>query len=286
MKDFKKILKKKGAKASSIKFFEEMARELFQDFLDFFHKDLYEKIDFEQPYEFLDEAMPYFLPAKYAFQKDAFNLFVKAKNKQGEDFYFLLDIIFAIEKGDIRIGVADVPEKAIKAYEESKAKKALEKPAKTPKKLYEDKNQCSVCGRTDLPLTFTIEAMTMDMRRICSVCMHNNGPSGEEEIEVSLEELDEDIAKYEEMAKMYEDAIKKSPESYDLPEDIEPYLITPMSAYKGIQAIIADLRSQRMKALTKMDSEVRLNYELEKALAAEDYALSAEIRDKLSKIKK
>lgn len=62
--------------------------------------------------------------------------------------------------------------------------------------------------------------------------------------------------------------------------------MTPLSSYKSIQAVLADLRAQRMVALTDMDSEVRLEYELKKSLAAEDYAQSAEIRDKLNKKKK
>jgi hypothetical protein len=100
-----------------------------------------------------------------------------------------------------------------------------------------------------------------------------------------VKKLDEEIAEYEKLAKKYEEMIKDRPEMPKLPAALAQYAMTPMSNYKSIQAILGDLRAQRMAAMTDMNSEVRLEYELKKSLAAEDYEQSAVIRDKLNKKK-
>jgi hypothetical protein len=193
----------------------------------------------------------------------------------------LIHTIFTMEKGEIQVGIADVPEKAMKAYQKAKDNGEL-----APKKEYTDDNQCTVCGRTDLPLTITINASTMTKKTICSVCMRNGGPSGQaKKKKVNLKQLDKEIAEYEKLAKKFEEMIKDRPEMPELPAALAQYAMTPMSNYKSIQAILADLRAQRMAAMTDMNSEVRLEYELKKSLAAEDYEQSAVIRDKLNKKK-
>ncbi len=281
MKDFDKFLSSQDPNEMSAAMFEELARENMKDFLQTFRKDYYAKIDFDQECELLDEAMPYFLPPDYAARKDAFNLFVKASLKKKGVCYFLIHAIFAMENGQINVGIADVPEKAIKAYQKAKEKGKLQQ-----KREYTDDNQCSSCGRTDLPLTITINANNMKKLTLCSVCLHNGGPSGQAKKKVSLKKLDKEIASYEDLAKKYEEMIKEMPEIPDLPEGLAQYAMTPLSAYKGIQAVLGDLRAQRMAAMTDMNSETRLEYELKKSLAAEDYAQSAVIRDKLNKKKK
>ncbi len=283
MKDFDKLLSSKDPNVMSAAMFESVARDNVKDFLEFFRKDYCKKIDFDQGCELLDDAMPYFVPPHYSERKDAFNLFVKAHLKKGGVCYFLIHAIFAMEKGEIQVGIADVPEKAIKAYQ--KAKDAGELDQK-PKKEYTDNNQCSICGRTDLQLTITINASTMTKRTICSVCLHNGGPSGRKKDKVDLKKLDKEIAQYEDLAQKYEEMIKEMPEMPELPAGLAQYAMTPMSSYKSIQAVLADLRAQRMAAMTDMDSETRLEYELKKSLDAEDYTKSAEIRDKLNKKKK
>lgn len=282
MKDFGKRFSSKDPNEMSASLFEEMARENLKDFLQTFRKDYYAKIDFDQECEFLDDAMPYFLPPHYASRKDAFNLFVKAPLKQKGVCYFLIHAIFAMEDGEINVGIADVPEKAIKAYQKAKEEGKLEK-----KREYTDDNQCSSCGRTDLPLTITINANTMKKLTLCSVCLHNGGPSGQKpKKKVNVKQLDKEIASYEDLAKKYEEMIKEMPEMPELPEGLAQYAMTPLSAYKGIQAVLGDLKAQRMAAMTDMNSETRLEYELKKSLAAEDYAQSAVIRDKLDKKKR
>jgi hypothetical protein len=279
MKDFGNLFSSQDPNEMSASLFEEMARENIKDFLQFFRKDYYAKIDFDQKCEFLDEAMPHFLPPHYTGRRDAFNLFVKATLKKKGVCYFLIHAIFEMEKGEIKVGIADVPEKAMQAYQKAKEKGQLQK-----KREYTDDNQCSSCGRTDLPLTITINANTMKKLTLCSVCLHNGGPSGHQsKKKPKVKELDKEIAMYEDLAKKYEEMIKEMPEMPELPEGLAQYAMTPLSAYKGIQAVLADLRAQRMAAMTDMNSETRLKYELKKSLAVEDYAQSAVIRDKLNK---
>ena len=89
MKDFSKLFSSQDPNEMSASMFKEMARENIKDFLEFFRKDYYAKIDFDQKCELLDEAMPYFLPPQYTSRKDAFNLFVKAHLKKKGRLLFL-----------------------------------------------------------------------------------------------------------------------------------------------------------------------------------------------------
>lgn len=285
MKDFGKRFPSDDPNEISSLLFEKGARENLKDFLSLFRKDYCKKIDFDKGCELLDDALPYFVPRHYAERKDAFNLLVKAHLKKGGICYFLIHAIFAMEKGEINVGIADVPEKAIKAYQKAKDNGELEQ-EQEQKQEYTGENQCAVCGRTDLQLTITINASTMTKKNICSVCLNNGGPSGKTKKKVDLKQLDKQIADYEDLAKKYEEMIREMPEMPELPAGLERFAMTPLSSYKSIQAVLADLRAQRMAALTDMDSEVRLEYELKKSLAVEDYAQSAEIRDKLNKKKK
>ena len=282
MKDFEKLLSSGDPNQFTASFFEEMARDKFKDFLEFFRKDYFGKIDFTKDCVFLDEEMPHFLPAEYTVRQDAFNLFVKAHLKDGNVSYFLIHAIFAMERGEIQVGIADVPHELIDIYYRSRDNVDNKNRVDNKKHEYTDDNQCSNCGRTDIPLTITINAATMKKMTICSVCMYNGGPSGQSKRKSSLKQLDKDIADYEKLAKQYEKLIQETPETPELPSAISKYAMTPLSNYKSIQAILAELRSQRMAALTNMESETRLKYELKKSIDAEDYAQSATIRDKLN----
>jgi predicted acetyltransferase len=282
MKDFSEFMSSKDPNEMSASMFESLARDNVKDFLQFFRKDYHDKIDFDKGCELLDDALPHFVPSHYTDRKDALNLFVKAHLKTGGVCHFLIHAVFAMEKGEIQVGIADVPDKAIKAYQKAKEQGTLE-----PRKEYTDDNQCTICGRTDLPLTITIDARTMTKKTICSVCMHNGGPSGvEKKKKVDVKALDKDIAHYEKLSKDFEKMIKDRPEMPELPAALARYAMTPLSSYKSVQAVLADLRAQRMAAMTAMGSETRLEYELKKSLEAEDYAQSAVIRDKLNKKKK
>ena len=149
MKDFRKMLASKDMNAQTASLFETMARDNIKDFLEFFRKDYFAKIDFDKGCELLDEAMPHFLPPNHTVRKDAFNLFVKAPLKKGGVGHFLIHTIFDMAKGQIQVGIADVPDDVMAAYHRSKDNKSS---GMGKKQEYTDANQCSNCGRTDLPL--------------------------------------------------------------------------------------------------------------------------------------
>ena len=147
--------------------------------------------------------------------------------------------------------------------------------------------KCTTCGRSDLTLVTCIDASTMKMKRVCPVCIQKGHP-GEQQRKPTLKELDERIAEYEAIALKAEAFIKDCPEMPELPPalaHLAKIAFTPMSHYKALQAVLAELKSQRMETLTNMDSDIRLQYELKKALAAEDYKQSAIIRDKIAQLK-
>jgi hypothetical protein len=121
----------------------------------------------------------------------------------------------------------------------------------------------------------------MKMKRVCPVCIQKGHPS-ERKKQPTLAELDASIAEYEAVALKAESFIKDFPEMPDLPPALAQIAFTPMSHYKALQAVLAELKSQRMEVLTNMESQSRLQYELKKSLAAEDYKQSALIRDKIA----
>ncbi len=307
MKDWKALYEKaENANELTALFFCDTARENLKDFLDMFRKDQSEKLDWDRGYEILDDEIANYLPDYHLNKKDAFNLLVKAYSKTGEPCRFLINTIMDLEQGQIKVGIADVPneiemEDEDEDYDDDEEeysdlemeRMALEfienmkdkLKAGTLKRL-DDSPNCSRCGRSDLPLTITLNAATFESQKICSVCMQNSGASGKGKRKVDVEKLDKEIAELEDLAKKYEELIKNQPQPDDLPPELARYAVTPMSSYKSIQAMLADLRSQRMAAMTSMEDETRLNYELKKAVASEDYKKSAQLRDKLKKIKK
>jgi transcription elongation factor Elf1 len=242
----------------------------------------------------------------------AFNLFVEAHLKTGEISRSLINAVCEMQSGQMKVGIADVPNKVYDAYQEALDKYEEDEDDEEEEEIDEDavmltflktfkekmksgelkpmsdqSPNCTRCGRSDLPLTITINASTMESQKICSVCMSKGGASGNAKPQkADVDKWDKEIASLEKLAKEYEELIKKHPESDNLPSEIAQYAMTPMSNYKSIQALLADARSERMKAMISMKSEIRLNYELKKAVEAENYEESAKLRDKLNQIKK
>lgn len=140
--------------------------------------------------------------------------------------------------------------------------------------------KCSVCGRTDVMLLTGINEQTRQSDVTCLICQMRNALRDGSNLCV----LDKQIEELEEMSGRLERLINLAPKMPDVPESLQQFAFTPLSTYKTVQAILAELRSLRMEALTDEDSETRLKYELKKSLEAEDYNRSAEIRDKLKKM--
>lgn len=139
--------------------------------------------------------------------------------------------------------------------------------------------KCSICGRTDTMLMTGINELTQQSDLACLICQMRDALRDGDNLNV----IDENIEKLEEMSGRLERLINLAPEMPNVPGGLQQFAFTPLSTYKTVQAILAELKGLRMEALTAEDSETRLKNELEKSLEAEDYERSAEIRDKLKK---
>jgi hypothetical protein len=298
MKKQKKLLNKaKNKNEIAAHYFYKAARKNLKGFLEMFKNDQADKLDFDKGYELLDDEMKNYVPQNYLQRKDAFNLFVKAHLKTGGSCRFLIHAIFDMDRGEINVGIADVPDEPLFEPKMEMDDEDIEEMALNLLKQFTAKIKsgelkrpddntpnCSRCGRSDLPLTITIDATNLKTQKLCSVCLQNGGVTGEKSKKKSVEHIDKEIEELEALSIKYEELIKNQPVSDDLPPALARFAITPMSNYKSIQAMLADLRAQRMAAMTTMESQIRLEYELKKAIEEEDYEKSAELRDKLNRL--
>ncbi len=140
-----------------------------------------------------------------------------------------------------------------------------------------NKKKCSKCGRTDLTLTMFANISTGEKGALCPICMRKDNKR-------SIEDLDTELKEYEKLEKMYAELIESSPEMPDVPDALSAFAMTPLSAYRGIQATIAHLKTQRMEMMTQTGSKERLEYELKKAVESEDFVKAAEVKKQLEEL--
>jgi hypothetical protein len=287
---------------------KKMARERLKDFFDFFRKSEAEKYDWSKGYTFDDEALKKYVSPSDLALDDRFYLFAVLTRTDGSPIRIIINTIFDLKIFQVKVGIAEIPDLSFLDEEdeddydddeeddedfEMEQLKALELFSKNFKaalrsgdlKPLDNSPNCMRCGRSDLPLTITLEARTMKTEKICQVCMREGGPDNIPQKPQSVKELDEDIAEYEKMSKDLEQMITAFPEPDNLSGGLSQYAMTPLSAYRTAQAILAELKSKRMIAMTSLDEATRLEYELKKALLAEDYEKSAELQKKLDAIK-
>lgn len=271
------------------------ARKNLKDFLSFFRKDYVSKIDWDKGYEILDSELGKYVSQQEMSQKDHFYILVKAFDPKGTPFRFLINTIVELNKGQLKVGIAEIPDEIASMDEEEEmdqmemmnllAKNFLDGLQSGAIKPLDNTPNCSRCGRSDLPLTIAIDAVNLKVEKVCPVCMKAGSAENKHPKAKTVAELDKEIAEYEDQAKKYEALIKEQPKQDNLPDNLARYAVTPMSSYRSIQAVLADLKAQRMQAMTTLESETRLEYELKKALEVEDYKRSAELRDQLNKLK-
>jgi transcription elongation factor Elf1 len=285
--------------------FSESARDKLKMFCEIYIPDYADTIDWNKGYKILEDEIKPLLTEKYL-RKDALTLLISATQHSGAPRRFLIHMIFKMQVELIKVGAMDVPEEARQLADPSTMKMKeiyglgeygqtammmfrMMKTARQKKgtiKPLDNTPNCTICGRSDLPLTITINATTMEAGKVCSVCMSKQGSSPNPKKKVDIKKLDKEIEKLEKLAKDYEQLIMDQPTASDVSPELAPYAMTPMSSYKSVQALLADARAERLAALTAMNSEVRLKYEMNKAVAEEDYEKSAKLRDKLKKIMK
>jgi protein-arginine kinase activator protein McsA len=142
--------------------------------------------------------------------------------------------------------------------------------------------KCTRCGQAAKGMLTMFNVSKMEKSQICGKCRAKEAAA---QIK-NLKKLDEEIAEYEKLAVMYENLIAKVPKMPEVPEGLEAYAMTPMTAYGELQDFLAAYKTRRMELMTEAGSETRLKYELKKSIEKEDYERSAEIRDTLDGKKK
>lgn len=140
--------------------------------------------------------------------------------------------------------------------------------------------KCSKCGEEGHSLTIFVNAATMKTDYICSKCQ----ASGMAKSIQSLEEIEELIADYEEISARLEDIIRQHPEMPNVPKGLAAFAHTPMTSYRDVQTGLAELKYRRMELLAAKDGEYRIQYDLKKALATEDYEKAAALQLELEKL--
>lgn len=94
----------------------------------------------------------------------------------------------------------------------------------------------------------------------------------------SIEEADQFIEEINGILKSLENIMAKRPEMPDVPEGMEAGAMTPLSVYRTMQIHLAAFNSRRMEILTAAGSDARIEYEINKAIKAEDYERAAELK--------
>jgi protein-arginine kinase activator protein McsA len=94
----------------------------------------------------------------------------------------------------------------------------------------------------------------------------------------SLEEADQFIEEVNGILKSLENIMAKRPEMPAVPEGMEAGAMTPLSVYRTMQIHLAAFNSRRMEMLTQAGSDARIEYEINKAVNAEDYERAAELK--------
>ena len=94
---------------------------------------------------------------------------------------------------------------------------------------------------------------------------------------MSLAEADHFIQETTENLEELEELITICPQMPRLPEGLESIAVTPLTVYRTLQAHLAAFKSRRMEMIAEMETEQRLQHQLQKAVEAEDYELAAEL---------
>jgi protein-arginine kinase activator protein McsA len=136
---------------------------------------------------------------------------------------------------------------------------------------------CTRCGQAAEGMLTMVNTNNRAASTVCGKCRAQEAALAF----TKLKELDKEIAKYEELAGMYEGLVTRNPKMPEVPESIQAFAVTPLTLYGEIQDFLAAYKSRRMEIMTQEGSETRLQYELKKSIEKEDYERSAVIRDTL-----
>lgn len=137
------------------------------------------------------------------------------------------------------------------------------------------KSACSRCGQPTegmLVLNYVV-LPTEETGKICDRCAAEDQAASTE----SLEETDNRIEEAKDLIARLERLISKNPIMPTVPNGLKGAM-TPLSIYRFMQSHLAELNSRKMELLTEADSKARTDYEIKKAVEAEDYELASELK--------
>ena len=137
--------------------------------------------------------------------------------------------------------------------------------------------QCSSCGRSDMSVTTYVHHKTQKAHYLCMICASSQNQPAQR----SVESIDDELRELEKLSAQYEDLIKRMPGIADLGKGMGNMFMNPMGFFADMQKTIAHLKTQRLAAMTSMESKNRLEYELQQSLEDEDYKKSAELKKEL-----
>jgi len=272
--------------------------ENLNSFLEAFNGMILKEIDWNRPYEVVDHEYHINNLTNENNKDPEYVYTVKAWNTKGENIIFGIQIIIGREKDDLKIGfteikiLEDLPDESDSTDDDDTDDEdalAREYLIKLTAKLKANKERqgpdygkrCTSCGRDDLNLNILVNAELGETQYLCAVCISKNQNKAHER---KLVDIEKEITETEKMIANMEEIIS-TVEMPSMPKELERFAVTPLSLYKSFQAILANLKSERMEILSGMDTIEKLNVLLERAIENEDFEQSAILRDKLSNLK-
>ncbi len=272
--------------------------ENLNSFLEAFNGKVLKEIDWDRPYEVTDHERHKTNLTSDNKKNSEYVYTVEAWNTKGENIVFGIQIIIGQAKDDLQIGFTEIkilenlPDENDSLDdndtddEDAKAREYLinltaKLKANKEKQGSDYGKHCTSCGRDDLNLNIVVHADLGETQYLCAVCISKNQNKAKVR---KLVDIENEITKTEKLIADVEGIISIV-ELPSMPEEIERYAVTPLSLYKSLQAVLANLKSERMVVLSSMETVEKLNAQLERAVKNEDFEQSAILRDKLRKLK-
>ena len=142
----------------------------------------------------------------------------------------------------------------------------------------EESRRCSKCGQSFKGYASTLFVSAFAPSEAFVICGRCAAEDHAKSL-VSLAEADHFIEETTENLEKLEELITKFPQTPPLPVGLESIAMTPLKVYRTLQAHLAAYKSRRMEMIAEMESEQRLQYQIQKAVETENYELAAELNE-------
>ncbi len=147
-------------------------------------------------------------------------------------------------------------------------------------KSKETPTKCSHCGSNTGPFTLFASPSTGESHQMCAHCMSRQSA----EAFTDIEELDNQIEMLDKMLGDFSEMMKtaKMPE---VPEELRKYTFSPTDVFQMMQMTVGMMKAKRMELAGAGPVPERLQYELDKCIAEENYEQAALIQQQLNQLK-